>query len=293
MKSRNILFVILATFLFACHNNENASSELYSPEGSSSFIPSNDDFSANEKTSIYSENETDNIKKTDNSEDKTISIEKKIIKTANISFGLSDYKKSKENITKIITEQKAYIASESENNTSYNISNTIIIRVPAESFEKLLSKLEGEAEDFESKSINTNDVTEEFVDITTRLKNKKKVEAQYNKLLKEARTIAEILEVNEHIRRLREEIEAKEGRLKYLKNQVGLSTITLYMHQDYDTISYGFFHKVSEALGGGWQGFLGFLIGLLYIWPLLIILGTIFYFVRTGIIKRRKRKSKK
>lgn len=293
MNSKNILLAILVLFLFACNNNENSGSEFSSKDGSRSYIPSNEEYSANEKTSIYSENEKDNIRKSDNSEDKNINIEKKIIKTANISFGVSDYKKSKANITKIISEQKAYIASENENNTSYNISNTIIIRVPAENFEELLSELEGVAEDFESKSISTNDVTEEFVDITTRLKNKKKVEAQYNELLKKARTIAEILEVNEHIRRLREEIEAKEGRLKYLRNQVGLSTITLYMHEDYDTISYGFFHKVSEALGGGWQGFLGFLIGLLYIWPLLIILGIIFYFARKGIIKRRKRKSKK
>jgi len=67
----------------------------------------------------------------------------------------------------------------------------------------------------------------------------------------------------------------------------------LYIHEDYDTVSYGFFHKVGDALDGGWQGLLGFLIGLLYIWPFLIILGVILFFVRKGIIKRRKRKSEK
>ena len=94
---------------------------------------------------------------------------KKIIKTANISFGVSDYKKSKSAIEGIIKNNKGFIASESENNSSYQIYNTIIIRVPAENFESLLKSLEGEADDFESKSISTNDVTEEFVDIKSRL----------------------------------------------------------------------------------------------------------------------------
>jgi hypothetical protein len=164
--------------------------------------------------------------------------------------------------------------------------------VPAENFTKLLNDLEGEAEQFESKSINTSDVTEEYIDILKRLDNKKKVEAQYIELLKKARTIAEILDVNEQIRVLREEIEAKEGRLNYLKNQVGLSTVTLYIHQEYSTISYGFFHKTGEALHGGWEGFLGFLIGLLYIWPLLIIAAFVYIFVRKRIKRRREKKLK-
>jgi hypothetical protein len=118
------------------------------------------------------------------------------------------------NIDSLIKKHKAYVSSEDENNSSYSISNTIIIRVPAENFEKLLSDLEGEATDFESKSINTSDVTEEFIDILKRLENKREAEAQYLKILKDARTISEILAVNEHIRVIREEIEAKEGRLR-------------------------------------------------------------------------------
>jgi len=187
--------MIIARFFFACNSPESSESEFYSPESSINFIPSNNDFSSKEKK-IYSNDETDDITTNENTKNNTQNITKKIIKTASINFGVSDYKKSKENISKIISKHKGYVSSENESNTSYSISNTIIIRVPAENFETLLSDLEGEAKDFESKSINTNDVTEEFVDITTRLKNKKKVEAQYIELLKKAKTIAEILEVN-------------------------------------------------------------------------------------------------
>ncbi len=215
-------------------------------------------------------------------------IEKKIIKTAEVSFGVSDYKKTKSRIEKIIKKYKGFVLQENESNNSYSIGNSIVIRVPFQNFDSLLNSLEGEADKFESKTINLNDVTEEFIDIEKRLENKRKVEAQYLEILKKAYTITDILEVNEHIRVIREEIEAKEGRLKYLSNQVGLSTITLYIHQDYDTVSYGFFHKIGEALGGGWNGFLAFLVGIIYLWPLLLIGFALFFILRSSIRRRKK-----
>lgn len=293
MKTKTLLFLILSVYLlsFSCNKTEDYDMAA-APDSELNFLPPSGEKSRiNDQTHSNLPPGDDEISEINDSEE-SINIEKKIIKTATINFGVSDYKKSRVNIESIISKHKGYSASENEYNSTYDISNTIVIRVPAENFLQLLADLEGEADEFESKSINTSDVTEEYIDILKRLENKKKVEAQYIELLKKARTIAEILEVNEHIRLLREEIEAKEGRLKYLKNQVGLSTITLYIHQDYGTVSYGFFHKVSDALGGGWEGFLGFIIGLLYIWPLLIIAGLVFIFVRRRIKKRRMKKIK-
>jgi hypothetical protein len=63
------------------------------------------------------------------------------------------------------------------------------------------------------------------------------------------------------------------------------------MHQDYDTVSYGFFHKIGDALSGGWDGFLTFIIGLIYIWPLILIGIGIWLLIRRAVRKRRKRKA--
>ncbi len=295
MKTKLLFFWIIAgiLFLISCGKSDEKTEEYDTGVKTEFTIPTSEIFEGEmQKSSIPppppppGENNING----GNVIDETIVIEKQIIKTADIRFGVSDYKQSRIHIDTIISKHKAYIASENEVNSSYNISNTIVIRVPAENFSKLMTALEGEAEQFESKSVNTSDVTEEYIDILKRLENKKKVEAQYIELLKKAHTINEILQVNEQIRVLREEIEAKEGRLNYLKNQVGFSTITLYMHQDYDTVSYGFFHKVGEALEGGWNGILAFLIGLLYLWPFWIILTVVIIFIRRGIKKRRQKK---
>jgi hypothetical protein len=288
-KSFFILFMLGLLFVFSCGKTEDKLKETISKEELAFTTSSGEKSAVNDQKDTIFLSPGSNIIENEGAED-LINIEKQIIKTANISFGVKDYKSSKVKIDTIISKNKGYVSSENEVNSSYNISNTIVIRVPAENFSKLLADLEGEADQFESKSINTSDVTEEYIDIVKRLENKKKVEAQYIELLKKAYTISEILQVNEQIRILREEIEAKEGRLNYLKNQVGLSTITLYMHQDYSTVSYGFFHKIGEALQGGWQGFLGFLIALIYIWPLLLIGVGLFIFFRRRIKKRRAKK---
>ncbi len=222
-----------------------------------------------------------------------VKIPKKIIKTANRSFGAKEYKVTRAKIGKLITEYKGYISKENEQNTSYNISNTLMIRVEQKNFDALLDALTGTADKLESKSVNAVDVTAEFVDIIKRLENKRKYEAQYLELLKKAKSIDEILRVNEYIRALREEIEAKEGRLKYLQNQVGLSTITLYLHQDYNTVTFGFFHKLSKALENGWSGLLVFILGVVTIWPFWIIVIAIIFIVKRIIKKARAKKRKK
>ena len=213
----------------------------------------------------------------------------KVIKTANLVLELSDYKQSKSKIDQIIKKWSGYISQENENNSSVRISNNIVIRVPREKFDELVNELITVAETIESKNISSDDVTEEFVDIETRLKNKKEMEKQYLELLKRANTISDILSVDEHVRILREEIEAKEARMKYLNDQVSLSTINMNIYQSFE-IDYGFFTKIVQAVKVGWMGLLSFIIGVFYMWPLWFIVVIITYFI---IRAKKKRKAKK
>jgi hypothetical protein len=285
MKKHLIIVSIILFFLVSCGSK---SEQNFSPGNEPEYSEKTAVGDGSEKNDYSPPPIQDKITATETTEETVV--EKKIIKTADIKFGVSDYKKTKSKIESIVKKYKGFISQENESNNSYSIGNSITIRVPFQNFDSIVNALEGEADKFESKSINLNDVTEEFIDIEKRLENKRKVEAQYLEILKKAYTIHDILEVNEHIRVIREEIEAKEGRLKYLSNQVGLSTVTLYIHQDFDTVSYGFFHKIGEALSGGWNGFLGFIVGLIYVWPLILIGFIIFLLVRRGIRKRRENK---
>jgi len=218
-------------------------------------------------------------------------IEKKIIKTAEISIEVEDFKKARSAMETLLKKYDAYVSDESEQNYDYQITDNLTIRVKAEHFDNLLNEVGGLAVHVNSKHVKLSDVTEEFIDITSRLKNKKQVEQQYLEILKRARTIEEILKVNEHIRVIREEIESKEGRLKYLKSQVSLSTIHLSMVQRIESSGNypSFGYKLLKALEGGWDGILLFVLGLVYLWPFIIITVFVVWFI---IRYNKKRKQK-
>ncbi len=221
-----------------------------------------------------------------------VKVAEKIKKTANIDISVEDYKVARIAIDKIVKAGNAYIGGENEQNSTYSISNSMIIRIANKDFDAMVTNLAGVASHVNSKNIYMEDVTAQFVDITARLKTKKEVEKRYLDLLQKAVKVTDILEVEEQLRIIREEIEAKEGELKYLNDQVDYSTINLNFHQNFEYTPEdepGFFGRMGHAFGNGWKGFLSFLIGVVYVWPLWLILGLTAYFL-VKFIKRRLRK---
>lgn len=221
-----------------------------------------------------------------------IKMAEKIKKTANVDISVEDYKVARAAIDKIIKSGNGYIGGENEQNSTYSISNSMIIRVANKDFDAMVSNLSTVASHVNSKNIYMEDVTAQFVDITARLKTKKEVEKRYLDLLQKAVKVTDILEVEEQLRVIREEIEAKEGELKYLNDQVDYSTINLNFHQNFEYTPQdepGFFGRMGHAFGNGWKGFLTFLIGVVYAWPLWVILGLVAYFT-VKIVKRKLKK---
>lgn len=203
-----------------------------------------------------------------------IKIETKIIKTASLSFQVKDYQKNRAAIENTVKENGGYVASENQQNGTDRIGNTIVIRVPAANLERLIESLQGQAAYLDYKNIDARDVTEEFVDTEARLKTKRQVEQRYLAVLKQAVSVKDILEVEARLGAIREEIEATEGRLKYLNDQIAYSTVTLYIYQPIHRLprpERGFTGRLGKALVNGWNGLLGSVIGLMSIWPLWVL----------------------
>ncbi|MDP1747116.1 MAG: DUF4349 domain-containing protein [Bacteroidota bacterium] len=227
-----------------------------------------------------------------NSTVERIKIPEKIKKTADLNITVDDYKKARTEIEKIVKSGNAYIGSENEQNTTYSITNYMVIRVLNRDFDSMVNKLLTVARNVNSKSVAAEDVTARFVDIQSRLKSKKEIENRYLDILQRASKVSDILEIEQKLGEIREEIEAKEGELKFLSDQVNYSTINLNFHQEFEytpTDRPGFFGRMGSAFGNGWSGFLSFLVGVVYVWPLWLILGLTAYL----LVKFIKRQSKK
>lgn len=104
-------------------------------------------------------------------------------------------------------------------------NGSVTVRVPAEKFDEVFKSLQAIGLPL-SFSESAQDVTEEWVDLEARISNKKEEEAALLALLKRKGELSDILEIQRETFRVRGEVEQLEGRLRYLKNQVSLSTIS-------------------------------------------------------------------
>ncbi|MBN1144385.1 MAG: DUF4349 domain-containing protein [Bacteroidales bacterium] len=225
---------------------------------------------------------------------RAITYDRKIIRDANLLLIVKDIVKSKTAVDSLVKKHKAYYSNETYNNTDYEHNCYVGIRVPAENLDALIAEIEKEIGEVYNKNINARDVTEEYIDLDTRLKNKRNYLNRYTELLKQAKTIKDILEIQTKIRELEEEIESTTGRLKYLTNQVNFSTLNLQLtkrteiYLDPDKGKFG--ERLKNSLVKGWYGLVNFILFVIRIWPFWIIAGGILYVIRRFLIRRRERK---
>ena len=218
---------------------------------------------------------------------------KKIIKTAMLNVEVKDYKKFNQLVHSSANQFGGYIADEQQTETEYKIENIITIKVPVDQFQSAIDFLTTGDGKINEKKISSEDVTTQYVDTKSRLEAKKQVRLRYLDLLKQAKNMEEILQVQNEINDIQEEIESAAGRINYLSNASAMSTINLTFYQvvnasakDSDHIS--FWTKTKEAFVSGWNGLGDVLVGLVYIWPLLVgIVLAVFLIKRVSFRKRK------
>lgn len=105
------------------------------------------------------------------------------------------------------------------------------IRVPTGQFEPLLASLSSLGK-VESVAATAEDVGDEYVDLGARVANARRVEARLTEMLA-ARTgkLSDVLTVEQELRRVREEIERYDARLKWLERRTALSSLDVSVHE--------------------------------------------------------------
>lgn len=221
-------------------------------------------------------------------------LEKKIIRNGNLTIESNDLKDSRTRLDTLVGFYSGYISSESFNDQEDQLSYNITCRIPADKFDQFISGIESGPDKIVSKSVNANDITEQYYDVKIRLDNERQVEKRYLELLTQALTVKDILDIEEKLGKVRQEIESKEGRLRYLDDRVGYSTLNVWIYQKKDrkyepTDRDGFGQRLKKSLHKGWQGFVDFILFFLRIWPLWII-GLIIWRLIVWINMRSRKK---
>jgi hypothetical protein len=166
-----------------------------------------------------------------------LSAERKIIYTAMVALVVKDFSVADRRIQSLTQEFGGFIAEFREDRTyGDRLAGRWVIRTPVKRFNEFLAEIV-ELGVPETRQIDAQDVTEEFVDLEARLANKRKLEERILDLLEnQTGEIKDVIAVETELARVREEIERMEGRLRYLKDQVELTTITITAREDVDYV---------------------------------------------------------
>ena len=227
--------------------------------------------------------------------------ERKIIRNADLQL---ESDKPEEAQTKIsqIAETKGGFVVETQSSASdakANVRDTVsmTVRVPAAKFDEALNEIRQAASRVIVENIKGEDVTEEFIDIEARLKTQKALEAQFLEIMKQSKTVADALNVQTEIATVRGEIEKIEGRKRFLESQASLSTVKIRLQTPaaFSTNSAGFFGKLGQAFGTGFDAALSFILvlvtALIALLPFfLFIVLPVYFVIRYFLRKNRKAK---
>jgi len=160
-------------------------------------------------------------------------VDKKIIKTGNLSLKVEKAEVAAESITNIAKLNKGEVASSNFYESTRGVkSGSITIRVPYQNFDTAFAEIKRIATQVTYETSNAQDITAEYIDLEARLKNTQAEEVSFVDLLKRSGKVEEILAVTKEVARTRGEIEQLQGQLRYLNSQTDMSTITAELSED-------------------------------------------------------------
>ena len=159
-----------------------------------------------------------------------------IVRTADVKIIVADTSKSVEAITRATEAAGGYVSGSSIWREGELLRARLTLRVPADKLTITLASIRGLARRVQNESIASEDVSQEFVDLESQVRNLEATETELRELLKVARVnsrkAADVLEVHEQLTIVRGQIEQAKGRMRYLSQVTSMSSIALELTPD-------------------------------------------------------------
>jgi hypothetical protein len=215
---------------------------------------------------------------------------KKMIKDGLLSFKCSDLAASKHAVDSLLAKVGGYYEEENARRDDERNTYNLKLRLPSAQFESFMTSLEGGKDELMRKEIDARDITAEYIDVEKRLANQRAHLEQYQNLRSQARTVEDMVAVQEHMEALQTEIEGKEGQMKYWNDQIAWSTIHVELYTEFVKTEdpdkeESIVDRTWNSLVSGIEKVVDLLFFLVRFWPfVLTILGVWWY-------RRRKKKT--
>ncbi len=157
--------------------------------------------------------------------------ERMTVRTAEMSLIVDDVTGTINRTTALAESVKGYVVSSSTWSQGDRLRGTIAIRVPASDFSSVMKTLGEMAVKITSQSISSKDVTEEYVDLSSKLQNLQATHQQLLKILEKAEKVEDVLNIQREVTRIAGEIEQVKGRMQYLERTTATSLINVNLEE--------------------------------------------------------------
>jgi len=163
-------------------------------------------------------------------------VERIVIKNASLSIVGVDPAVAMDTIGKLAESMGGFIVSSNlyKSYTSQGVevpAGDITIRVPADGLTSALDRVKGLVEDpktdIRNENVSGQDVTQEYTDLQSRLRNLEEAEAQLREIMASATKTDDVLQIFNELTRVREEIEVLQGQINYYNEASRLSSISV------------------------------------------------------------------
>lgn len=252
-------------FLFACGRSANDASEPYAMAGKTAEAGFREEY-APPSSAVQAP------------------VDRKIIRSGDLRFEVDDLEAARGSILERVNAGGGYVEGDERGDWGRSRSVTLRVRIPADRFDAFVQELQGLGR-LESQNINATDVTSEWVDVEARISAKRAVEKRYLELAAQAKNVTEMLEVERELGNVRAEIESMEARMKALRDQVSMSTLSITCTKQQALVE-RFSPQFGVAFKEGWNNLLRFSVWLTNLWPFVILIGLLLWWWR----RRRARK---
>jgi hypothetical protein len=158
-------------------------------------------------------------------------IDRKIVKTGYMTLEVADIGKAIDEVAGVAKELGGYVVSSEKHGDGDNTFGRASIRVPADRFDEAFDRLRKLAVNVPNESTQSQDVTEEYTDLQSQLRNLEATEAQYLELLKKAEKVEDILAVQRELSNVRGQIEQVKGRIQYLERTSDMALIEVNLQK--------------------------------------------------------------
>ncbi|RFU67154.1 DUF4349 domain-containing protein [Bacillus sp. V59.32b] len=297
MKSRNVIaaFAFLFLLLLVACSGDNESSDKAEPDLQTENLK---DSSKTTENISEGEGKAETVKE----DSEPAATERKVIHNAELRLEVKNLEKHHVKLEDKVKQYGGYIVQSNVFSEDQGYLNgTVIARVPEKSFQKFLSEAEATAAKVIERNVRGEDVTEEYVDLESRLKSKKAVEARLLDFMQKAEKTEDLLKISGDLANVQEEIETIVGRMKFLDNQVAYATVTINTFEEkvvvptIDKKDLNTWEKTKKQFAGSinflmavLSGITVFFIGNLPVFIILFVIAFLIYYIVRIRKKRRE-----